>query len=130
MNRYHLSTGREAHLTQFALASTYSGMMEGSPETASKYILEQISEHASRMLPPAHPLVIVPSSVIPLPRWMCVASLDSQSGVRQEDPDYHSHLYVCWFTNDTDRSIDAMVDEILPYLDWERNAEDYDITDF
>lgn len=130
MGRYRLANGRDVYLLRFALASTYSGVMEGSRETASKYILEQISEHASRLLPPALPLVVVPTSVIPLPRWMCVASLESRSDVRQHDPDYHSHLYVCWFTNDTDRSIDAMVDEILPYLDWERNAEDYDIMDF
>lgn len=129
MSRYRLANGREVTLSRFALASTYMGVMEGSPETASKYIMGQIAEEASRLLPPAKPLVVVPPSEMPLPKWMCVAALGSK-GAQQNDPDYRSHLSVCWFTDNTDRSIDAMLEEILPHLDWERNAQDYDIMDF
>lgn len=128
-SRYQLPKGRQVQLTRFALASTYIGVMEGSPETASKYILGQISEHASRLLPPAKPLVVVPTFKIPLPKWMCVAKLSSE-GTQQYDPDYRSFLYACWFTYDTNRSIDSMIEEILPYLDWEQNAQDYNIMDF
>ena len=129
MSQFHLANGRNVNLSRFALASTYIGVMEGSPETASKYILEQISDYASRLLPPAQPLVVVPTSEMPLPRWLCVAKLGSE-GTQLNDPDYRSFLYVCWFTNDTVRSIDAMIEEILPYLDWEQNAQDYDIMEF
>jgi hypothetical protein len=65
-----------------------------------------------------------------LPGWLCVAEFDSQRGARQTDPDYDSRLCACWFAEDTTRSIDAMVEEVLPHLDWERNAEDHDIANF
>jgi hypothetical protein len=130
MGRHHLPNGREVYLSRFAIAPTYAGVREGSPETASPHILEQLPERAGRVLSPAKPLVIVPPSQMPLPEWLCVAELGSRSGTRQTDPDYRSRLYVCWFAGDTGRSIDTMVEAVLPHLDWEQAAEDYDIMDF
>jgi len=38
-------------------------------------------------------------------------------------------LYICWFTSyeSTARSIDSMINEVLPFVDWEGFAEDFDI---
>ncbi len=130
MKRHRFPNGREVYLSRFAIAPTYAGLLEGSAEAASPNILERLPQQAARMLSPAKPLVIVPPSKMPLPGWLCVAEMDSRRGARQTDPDYSSRLYVCWFADDTDRSIDAMVDSVLPHLDWERDAEDYDIMDF
>ena len=130
MARYRLPNGREVYLSRFAIAPTYAGVLEGTPETASPHILERVSEQAAWVLPPAKPLVVVPPPAMPLPGWLCVAELGSRQGARQTDADYNSRLYVCWFAKDTARSIDTMVKTVLPHLDWEQVAEDYDIMDF
>jgi hypothetical protein len=122
-----LPSGREVSLSRFAITLTYAGALEGSPEMVSPHILEHLPVRAARMLSPARPLVIVPPARMPLPKWLCVAELDSCSGARHTDPDYNSRLYVCWFADDTTRSIDAMVEAVLPQLNWEQAAEDYDI---
>jgi hypothetical protein len=130
MGRHRLANGREVYLARFALAPTYGGVLEGTPETASARILERVSDDAARLLPPAKPLVMVPPAEMPLPGWFCVAELGSRQGARQTDPDYSSRLFVCWFAKSTARSINAMVKAVLSHLDWERVAEDYDIMDF
>ena len=130
MGRHRLQSGREVFLSRFAMAPTYAGVLEGTPETASPYILEWVAEDAARVLPPAAPLVVLPPPSMPLPGWLCVAELGSHRGARQTDPSYNSLLYVCWFADDTTQSIDALVESVLPHLDWEQAAADYDIMDF
>jgi hypothetical protein len=125
-----LPSGREVFLCRFAIAPTYAGVLEGTTETASRYIVERLADHAVRVLAPAKPLVVVPPTAMPLPEWLCVAELASRRGARHTGPDYSSRLYVCWFAEDTARGIDAMVEAVLPHLDWDRVAEDYDIMDF
>jgi len=125
-----LPSGREVYLARFAIAPTYAGVLEGTPETVSPHILERVADDAARTLPPGKPLVVVPPPKLPLPGWLCVAELESRRGARQTDPDFSSRLYVCWFANGTDQRIDAMVEAVLPQLDWEGVAEDYDIMDF
>ncbi|MGH7411709.1 MAG: hypothetical protein ACREJ6_11715, partial [Candidatus Methylomirabilis sp.] len=99
--------------------------LEGSAMTISQVVRESLPERAASVLPPARPLAIVPPPAGELPPWLCVAELESLVGVR--DTDQNSRLYACWFADDTARSIDVMVEAILPHLDWERVAEDYDI---
>ena len=130
MGLHHLPNGREVSVSRIVIAPTYAGVLEGSPETASPHILERLREKAARILSPAEPLVIVCPARMPLPNWLCIAQFDSRHGVRETNPDYNSRLYVCWFAADTSQSIDAMIEAILPHLDWEHAAEDYDITDF
>jgi len=130
MGEYRLPDGREVHLSRFSISGTYAGVMEGSPETASPRILKRLPELAARVLSPAQPLVVVPPMRMPLPDWICVAELGSQRGARQDDPDFSSLLYVCWFSEDTALSIDAMVEAVLPHIDWCLVAEDYNIVDF
>lgn len=119
MGQHHLPNGREVYLSRFAMAQTYAGELEGSAETNSPHILERLPEQAAWVLSPAKPLAIVPASKMPLPNWLCVAELESWRGARQTDSDYHSRLYGCWFADDTAQSIDAMVEAVLPHLDWE-----------
>jgi hypothetical protein len=109
---------------------TYSGFLEGSLEVMSKFVLEHLSERAAEILPPATPLAVVKPPPGPLPEWMCVAALGSLRGVHHSDPDFRSFLYACWFMKDTSASLDAIIESILPYLDWEQIAEDYDVMDF
>jgi hypothetical protein len=130
MGRHRLPDGREVYLSRFSITPTYAGALGGGPEAASPHILQRLAEQAAEALAPAKPLVAVPTPRVPLPGWLCVAELGSRKGARQTDPDYGSRLYVCWFAEDTARSIDAMVEAILPHLDWDWTAEDYDIMDF
>ena len=125
--KHLLPDGREVHLYRFWMTPTYHGVMAGSQETASRHILERLAEQAAGVPSSGTPLVVIPPSAMPLPRWQCVAELFSQRGVRQTDPDYGSRLRVCWFAKDTNRSLNSMLKEILPHLDWEQVAEDYDM---
>jgi hypothetical protein len=130
MAKFTLPCGREIFLSRFAIAPTYTGVLEGTPKTASPYILKLVADFAAQVLPPAVPLVVVPHTTMPLPGWLCVAELGCLRGARQSDPDYSSRLYVCWFTDSTSQSIDAMVEPTLCHLNWTQTAYDYNIMDF
>jgi hypothetical protein len=67
---------------------------------------------------------------MPLPRYHLGAELYSRIGVKTSHPDYHSRVSICWFADSLASVIDALVESVLPKLDWEANAADYDITDF
>lgn len=79
------------------------------------------------MLPPATPLVVLAPDVAPLPDWLCVAELESTVPVSAGRSDANSRLYVAWFVTDLSRSIDEMVKAMLPLIDWDANAEDYEL---
>ena len=130
MGTHRLPNGREIYLVRFNMVGTYSGHLEGSAKTISDYVRKSLPERAARVLAPSRPLAIVPPPAGELPQWLCVAELESRHGVQHTDPDYNSRLYACWFAAGTARSIDEMVEEALPHLDWEGVAEDYDIMDF
>lgn len=130
MSVHRLPNGREVYVVRLAMAGTYAGVLEGTPERASQHLLWSAESRAAHLSPPAKPLVVVPPSQMPLPSWTCVAELESRRGVRSDDPDFNSRLYVCWFTDRTDQSIDDMIASVLPQVDWEGQAEDFDIMDF
>jgi hypothetical protein len=130
MALYRLPNGREVFLVRLKMVGTYSGFIEGSAETASRHIREHLTERAAEMLAPGRPLAVVEPPKGELPQWMCLAELESRRGVHNTDPDFSSRLYVCWFMTDTARSLDAVIAALLPQVDWEGIAEDYDIMDF
>lgn len=128
MKTYRLSNGREIFLARYALRGTYYGCLEGTRASNSEFIRADIPSRAARVLPDAQPLaVILPPAGI-LPRWFHVAELESRRGVHIDDPDYASRLFTCWFTAETSHSIDSMIESLLPHLDWENLAKDYDVT--
>jgi hypothetical protein len=112
------------------MVGTYSDVLEGDRISASLYIRKDLSERAARILPPGHPLAIVEPPKGELPGWLCIAELESPRGVHNTEPDFNSRLYVCWFLEDTARSLDEVIESILPQIDWEGLAEDYDIMNF
>jgi len=124
---YHLPNGRLVSLARFKMVGTYTGCLEGSVESISQYLRENLAERAAKELPPAFPLAMIPPPKGKLPRWMCVAELVSREAVQSTDPGYISGLYVCWFVENTSLSIDAMIESTLPHLNWEQTAEDYDM---
>ena len=103
-------------LLTFSVTSTFAGLLEGTPETASKSILRHL-----RMSSDIH--LIEPASGR-LSRFRFEARLESQHGVLETDPDYVSRLRLVWFSDKLDRSIDAVVLEMLHAADWEKVAID------
>jgi hypothetical protein len=130
MGDYYLPNGRKISLVRWNMIGTYSGILEGSKEGASQSIREELPEFAARTLPPGHPLAVIRSPFGELPDWFCVAELESTNSVHNTGPDFFSRLYVCWFMGDTARSLDKVIESILPQIDWEGLAEDYDIMMF
>lgn len=130
MGQHVLTSGRVVSLVRFTMVGTYSGIMEGSLEAASQRVRETITEQAADLLPPCRPLVVIDPPLGELPQWICVAHLDSRSGVRHNDADYNSRLYACWFMDDTTQSLDAVLDSVVARIDWDGVAEDYDMMDF
>lgn len=127
---YHLPNGRKIGLIRWNMVDTYSGVLEGDKENASKYIREDLPERAARIMPPGHPLALIELPTGELPDWLCVAELESPYSVHNAGPDFFSRLFVCWFMDDTSRSLDDVIETIIPQIDWERLAEDYDIMNF
>lgn len=130
MGNYLLPNGRKINLVRLNIVGTYVGVLEGDRLSASPYIRGDLNEKAARILPPSHPLVIIEPPNGELPKWMCVAELESPDSVHNTSPDFNSRLHVCWFMEDTARSLDEEIESILPRINWERSAEDYDIMNF
>lgn len=120
MSRYILPSGRVVCLAEFRLQPAHSDHLVGSPETLTPRVLCDLLQEARGralvVLPP-------PAPFARLPDWECSAT----SAVRTRDPDYVSRLEVVWSVGDTAPSPDALIGEVLSQLDWEAQAEDYDI---
>ncbi len=125
-----MSKYRQISLVRWNMIGTYSGVLEGSKKTASRYFRKNIQQRASRLLDPSRPLAIIDSHEVELPNWFCVAELESSSGVHTNNSDFNSRLYVCWFMDNTDKSLDEIIESIIPQIDWDGLAENYDIMDF
>jgi hypothetical protein len=116
-------------LVRWSMVGTYSGILEGSKGSASRFILDELADRAERVLPPGRPLAVVGPPTGELPEWLCIAQFESYRAVRSADVDFCSRLYVCWFMDNTARPLDEIVEAVLPHVDWERLAEDYDLVD-
>ena len=130
MNDYKMLNGRRIHLKRLSLVGTYSGFLEGSKLEASGNLLKFLPQRAAELLAPGHPIAVIWPPQDELPPWLCVAQFESYSSVYHDDPDYNSRLYVCWFMEDTSRSLDDIIVSILPDIPWETMAEDYDMMGF
>jgi hypothetical protein len=128
MSTYRLPNGREVFLVRWKMVRTYSGWLEGSPKAISNWMRKNLPKLAAEMLPPGHPLAVIGPPKGELPRWLCLVELESPRGIHNADPDFNSRLFVCWFMADTARSLDEIIEALLPELDWEKLAEDYDLT--
>jgi hypothetical protein len=124
---YRLPSGRTVQLERLYLDSTYAGVMEGSPERASPSILRQQREEARRLLAPGKPIVVSDPGCIPLPTYRLIAELVSRKGVRNTAPEFSSHLFIAWFSDEISKPIDELIGPVLDELDWDRHAEDFDI---
>jgi hypothetical protein len=127
---YQLETGRKVFLKRLRIDGTFAGHMEGSPESVSKFVLKHTPSDVQSDMRPGQPLVVIQSDEMPLPDFRFIAKFESSRGVKQTDPDYSSQLYVCWFQGDLSRSMDQVISDVLKRVDWEANAEDFDISFF
>lgn len=127
MDTYTLQSGREVFASRFCADRTYSGMLEGSPETASPHILSHIRESVPSVLPPGRPLVVVKPDSMPLPPYRLVVELGSWRGAKETDPGFRSPLFVCWFPDNLDPGVDVLIGPVLGSVDWEAQAEDFSI---
>jgi hypothetical protein len=125
---YQLRGGRTVHLRHLSVARTYGGLLTGSLKTGSKMVLDALHKQARNVQPFQPPLLVVVPEKLPLADYMWTAELESQKGVRTHDPDFSSHLSVCWFSKDLRESIDCVIASLISSLDWDRNASDYDTT--
>ena len=125
---YQLRDGRELHLRSLSVTRTYDGMLTGNLKTNSKCILDMLHAQARQIRPPQSSLFVIVPEKLPLPSHMWTAELESQKAVRTNDPDFGSHLSVCWFSEDLYEDIDTAVASQLPFVDWDEHAADYDIT--
>ena len=125
---YVLRTGRTVRMVRLYVDETYAGLLEGTPLAATPHIVARLRDHVRRVLPPGQPLQIIRPESAALPPHRLVAELESRRGVRTSDPDWASRLFICWFVDDPGSvSIDALVQAVLPSVDWEAQAEDFDV---
>ena len=127
---YTLPSGRTVQLERLYLDHTYAGQLEGTPERLSPRILRQQREEARRLLAPGKPMVVIDPGCIPLPSYRLIAELVSHKGVRNTAPEFSSHLFIAWFSDEIGKPIDELIGPVLDELDWDRHAEDFDITNF
>ena len=129
MFEFQLPDGRAIQLVSLSVEQTYSGVMEGSRETASVYIREDLYRRIARHIPNSKPLLL-DDYRSELPHWLCMGLFKSYSGARNTDIDAASQLWVVWFMEDNIASLEDGIRQILPRIDWKNWAEDYDLMDF
>ena len=128
MKTYKTKDGYEVSLMNFAVNGTYEGLIMGSAEAYSSHILENPKEQFSRVVEKGKPLFVIKPEECPLPRFYWIAQLECREGVHTDDPDYNSCLYLGWYSDRTDLSIDAHLGELVKKFNWKKKADDYDIT--
>jgi hypothetical protein len=130
MDDFQLPSGRKIGLVRWNMVGTYSDVIEGDRLSASPFILKNLVDMAARIMPPGHPLEVIEPPEGELPQWLCLAEFESLVSVHNTGPDFNSRLYVCWFMEDIARCLDEVIKSVIPMVDWESHAEDYDIMDF
>lgn len=127
-NCFRLPSGREVYICRLFMNYSYEGMLAGDPAVWGPKILKEVPEYVQSVMPPGVPLVVLDPGVKRLPEIRWVAELESRKGARTDDPDFNSHLFVCWFTDDLSGSFRELLRPVLHQLNWEANANDYDFT--
>ncbi|GEM_PF-5069984 len=122
---YKLADGRTISLNHLSIHSTYAGLMEGSIEDGARIILRNLGDGSHQKNEPKALITIIPKS-LPLPGYTWVAMLSSRSPARTDNSDYMSKMWVQWYTERLDQSVDAEINAVLPLIDWNAYAEDYD----
>jgi len=128
----YLSSGRHVRLKELNCSLTYSWLLEGTPTPSlnAEYrerLLAQVKEALGE------PIVVVEPNYFPLPssrpgasrlpRTFCSARLQSEP----LDPEQTaSQLTLCWWEEQLDRPIPAMLAERLAGVDWEASSKDWD----
>jgi len=132
MTTFQLASGRTIQLVQLSITGTYAGFIEGTPEIASKYILDDLPKSIRKIVRWNTPLLIIPSKIHPLPDYLWIAEFTSSRGAKNTDSDYYSKLSVCWFSNKTafNRKLNTVISAMVVDIDWDQHAKDYDMMDF
>ena len=126
---YNLGSGRAVGLVRLHVDRTYAGLLEGTPTSATPHLLARAHDDVARTLPPGRPLLVVHDGEAELPAYRLIAEFESRRGVGTNDPDWASRLFVCWFVDDVGTSsIDHFVQSVLRAVDWETQAQDFDMT--
>ena len=123
---FTLADGREVILTRLLLTHTYAGALEGTPATISRFIRKGIAGNLAKELP-RMPLVILDDGQGALPAFQWAATFISSRGTKTNDPDYSSRLALCWFSDTIPANLEGAIATVLEQVDWDAQAEDYDI---
>lgn len=119
-------TSRKLILTRFDLQRTYQGHLEGSPESISHFIMIDLERRQKRTASTETGFAFIRPKVFPIPCYRFQATLESPCPTSTGDSGDWSRLQVCWFSNETGRSIDEMVFSALTKINWDAAATNYD----
>ena len=119
--------GRPVYLARLSITGTYEGHLERSPESISRYIRRDLTEHFRRQMPHVSAIVILDDGEDALPGLEWIAEFGCREAVHTTDPDYCSRLRVCWFTDNLPDSLTEGLEVALHRAGYETSAEDYDI---
>lgn len=105
------------------LKRTYAGLLEANPESVTPFLLQDWRRDAAGKARG----VLEPKAPYKLPEWECFAAFQSYRAVHTDDSDYGSRFEVVWWIEQTNQTIDRLAGDVLSQLDWDAQAEDYDI---
>jgi hypothetical protein len=98
---------------------TYSGLLEGSPESASPRILAALRRRFEGA-PNSGKVLFAPESAT-LPKWRCIALIERPGGIGGQGD--LSSLEMCWFVEDLETPVEKMVAECLERVSWNEQAQ-------
>ena len=109
----------DASFSSLKLERTYGGLLEGTKETASRYLSEELAEEYPMDEDNDGNALVIPAGEC-LPNWRCEAFLSSSYCIDTEDDG--TVLSVCWFVEELGDSMQGLVDELMKSLDWKKRA--------
>jgi hypothetical protein len=114
-----LPDGRSIGIVQYKFKGTYSSFIEGSRESASRYIRENIEEIAEGILSPCKPLRVVWPSEYTLPRWIFVGEFVitvNDTHIQKTDTAVQ-RIFLCWFTEDIPDDVNNLAESVFPLIE-------------
>jgi hypothetical protein len=114
--------GRSIELIQYKFKGTYSSFMEGSRESASGYIRENIEDIAEGILSPCKPLNVVWPSEYLLPHWIFVGefAIKLKDTHDQKVDTAVQPFFLCWFAEEIPDDVNNIVESVIPRTDLEK----------
>lgn len=125
---FRLECGREVVLEECHIERSALGWLEGSKEIIRVGVIDALPKRVRGQFAGDHYGVLVkPIPEGDLPMYVFMVSLTCYQTVGFDPDKDCSHLVVCWFGNDIETNLSALIAREIRSVDWDKHAVNFSI---